>query len=195
MALALGQTVGAGVVIIGLGLRLRLGQFDRPIFIEAAHYGLPLIFSGLFVWVASNGVRVLVEAGAGIVEVGLFSLGWGLGQRMAMMLATLCNAAAFPLAVDRLEAGDSAGALRHVGTNGAIMIGLLAPATAGIAILAAPLVHLSVAPRFQDATIVILPLAMGLLSAVVKLGSAPHMAFRRPRTTGQCSAPSGESCV
>ena len=159
-ALALGQAAGAAIVLVGLGLRLRLGRFDRAIFVEAAQYGLPLIFSGLFVWTASNGVRVLVEAGAGIVGVGLFSVGWGLGQRMANMLATLCNAAAFPLAVDRLEAGDSAGALRHVGTNGAIMIGLLAPATAGIAILAAPLVHLIVAPQFQEATIVILPLAM-----------------------------------
>src|SRR5207248_862593 len=29
-------------------------------------------------------------------------------------------------------------------------------------------------------------------SSFVKLGSAAHIAFRRPRTTGQCFAPSGE---
>ena len=159
-AMAIGQATGLVIVLIGLRLRLRFGTFDATIFAEARQYGLPLIFSGLFVWAATNGVRVLVETGEGIVGVGLFSVGWGLGQRMAFMLATLCTAAAYPLAVDRLEAGDLPGALRHVAVNGANMIGLLAPATAGVAILSAPLVHLIIAPQFQDVTIVILPLAI-----------------------------------
>lgn len=159
-AMALGQALGVVAVAAGLGLRPRLGTFDAAIFRQAGAYGLPLIVSSLFVWAASNGGRVLVEAGEGIVGVGLFSVGWGLGQRLAFMLASLCNAASFPLAVDRLEAGDSAGALRHVAQNGVNMIGLMAPATVGVAILSAPLVHLVVAAQFQAATVAILPLAM-----------------------------------
>jgi O-antigen/teichoic acid export membrane protein len=159
-AMALGQGLGVAAVAIGLGLRPRLGTFDAAIFREAGAYGLPLVVSALFVWAAANGARVLVEAGEGIVGVGLFSVGWGLGQRLAFMLASLCNAASFPLAVDRLEAGDPAGALRHVAQNGVNMIGLMAPAMVGVAILSAPLVHLVVAAQFQAATIVILPLAM-----------------------------------
>jgi len=159
-AMAVGQAVGVFVVLNGIGLRLRLGRFDAAIFAEARRYGLPLIFSGLFLWAASNGVRVIVETSGGIAAVGLFSVGWGLGQRMAFMLATVCNAAAFPLAVDRLESADSSGALRYVSLNGANMLGLLAPATAGVAILSAPLTALIIAPQFQAATALILPLAM-----------------------------------
>jgi O-antigen/teichoic acid export membrane protein len=159
-AMAAGQALGVVATAIGLGLRPRFGTFDTAIFREAGLYGLPLVFSALFVWAATNGARVIVEAGEGIVAVGLFSVGWGLGQRLAFMLASLCNAASFPLAVDRLEAGDRSGALRHVAQNGVNMIGLMAPATVGVAILSEPLVRLVVAAQFQQATIVILPLAM-----------------------------------
>ena len=181
-AMALGQIGGVVLVMIGLGLRPRLGRFDKEIFAEARQFALPLVFSGLFVWAASNGVRVLVEAGEGIVGVGLFSVGWGLGQRLAFMLAALCNAAAFPLAVDRLEAGDRQGALRHVGLNGAAMIGLMAPATVGVAILSAPLVRLVVAAQFQDATILILPIAMatGVARALrIHIGDQTALLVRR----------------
>ncbi len=181
-AMAAGQALGVVAVAIGLGLRPRLGTFDAAIFRDAGFYGLPLVFSGLFVWLASNGARVVVEAGEGIVGVGLFSVGWGLGQRLAFMLASLCNAASFPLAVDRLEAGDRPGALRHVAQNGANMIGLMAPATVGVAILSAPLVHLVVAAQFQSATIVILPIAMatGVARALrIHIGDQTALLVRR----------------
>ena len=134
---------------IGLRRPLRLGRFDAAIFREARQFALPLIFSGLFAWVASNGVRVLVGAGEGVAGVGLFSVGWGLGQRLAAMLASLCAVASFPLAVDRLEAGDRDGALRQVSLNGALMFGLMAPAAVGVALLAGPFVRLAVAQQFQ----------------------------------------------
>ena len=181
-AMALGQGLGVVAVAIGLGLRPRLGAFDPGIFRQAGAYGLPLIVSALFVWAASNGARVIVEAGEGIVGVGLFSVGWGLGQRLAFMLASLCNAASFPLAVDRLEAGDSAGALRHVAQNGVNMIGLMAPATVGVAILSTPLVHLVVAAQFQAATVEILPLAMaaGVARALrIHIGDQTALLMRR----------------
>jgi O-antigen/teichoic acid export membrane protein len=159
-AMALGQTIGLIATAIGLRRPPRLGCFDPAIFREARDFALPLIFSGLFAWAAANGVRVLVGAGEGVAGVGLFSVGWGLGQRLAAMLASLCAVAAFPLAVDRLEAGDREGALRQVALNGALMFGLMAPAIVGVALLAAPFVRLAVAAQFQATTIVILPLAL-----------------------------------
>ena len=159
-AMAIGQTLGIGLTSIGLGRPLRLGRFDAAIFREARQFALPLIFSGLFAWAASNGVRVLVGAGEGVAGVGLFSVGWGLGQRLAAMLASLCAVASFPLAVDRLEAGDRDGALGQVSLNGALMFGLMAPAAVGVALFAGPFVRLAVAQQFQAQTIVILPLAV-----------------------------------
>jgi O-antigen/teichoic acid export membrane protein len=159
-AMALGQTAGVVAVSISLRRPFRFGRFDAAIFREARRFALPLIFSGLFAWVATNGVRVLVGAGAGVAGVGLFSVGWGLGQRLAAMLASLCAVASFPLAVDRLEAGDREGALRQVSLNGAMMFGLMAPAAVGVALLAGPFVRLAVAQQFRAETIVILPLAV-----------------------------------
>ena len=152
----------AGIVATSVGLRrpLRFGRFDAAILREARQFALPLIVSGLFAWVASNGVRVLVGAGGDVAGIGLFSVGWGLGQRLAAMLASLCAVASFPLAVDRLEAGDRDGALGQVSLNGALMFGLMAPAEGGVALFAGPFVRLAVAQQFQAVTIVILPLAV-----------------------------------
>ena len=158
-SMALGQAAGAAAVMGALGVRPRIGVFDRAIFREARRYGTPLILSGLFAWAAINGIRVLVEAGAGAVGLGLLSAGWGLGQRIANFIAMLCTAAAFPLAVDRIEAGDRKGALEQVSLNGTLMLALLTPATVGVSVLAAPLVDLLIAADYRAVTTVVFPVA------------------------------------
>jgi O-antigen/teichoic acid export membrane protein len=158
--MAIGQAIGVVAVAAGLRRRWEWGRFDPTLFAEARRYGLPLIVSGVWMWLAANGVRVIVQAHVGIAGVGLFSAGWGLGQRLSVVLAMFCTAASFPLAVERLEAGDKQGALRQVSNNGALMIALLAPAVAGVAILSRPMVQLLIAAQYREATILILPLAM-----------------------------------
>ena len=158
--LALGQ--GASVVILMSALRRtpRLGVFDRAIFADAARFGAPLVAAGCFAWIAANGVRVLVQNVDGLVAVGLLSAGWGLGQRISAVIAMVCTAAAFPLAVDRIEAGDREGALHQVAINGALMFALLAPASVGLAFLARPLVDLMIAADYRAVTYLVLPIAM-----------------------------------
>ncbi|MCB1540858.1 MAG: lipopolysaccharide biosynthesis protein [Rhodoblastus sp.] len=157
--MALGQAAGAVAVMSALGVRPQIGLFDPAVFREARRYGAPLILSGLFGWAAINGIRLLVEAGAGAVGLGLLSAGWGLGQRVANFIAMICTAAAFPLAVDRIEAGDRKGALEQVTLNGTLMLALLAPATVGVAALAGPLVDLLIAADYRTVTTVVLPVA------------------------------------
>lgn len=158
-SMALGQAAGAAALMSALGVRPRLGVFDRSIFREARRYGAPLILGGLFAWAAVNGVRVLVQAGAGVVGLGLLSAGWGLGQRIANFIAMVCTAAAFPIAVDRIESGDRRGALEQVALNGTLMMALLAPATVGVAALAGPLVDLLIAADYRSVTTLVLPIA------------------------------------
>jgi len=157
--MALGQAAGAVAVMSALGVRPQIGRFDTAIFREARRYCAPLILSGLFAWTAINGIRVLVQAGAGVVGLGLLSAGWGLGQRVANFIAMICTAAAFPLAVDRIEAGDRRGALEQVALNGTLMLALLAPATVGVAVLAAPLVDLLIAADYRSVTTLVLPIS------------------------------------
>jgi O-antigen/teichoic acid export membrane protein len=158
-ALAVGQLFGLAAVLRGLDRRIGWGAFDAGIFADARRYGLPLVFSGFATWASINGIRVLVEWSEGIVGVGLLSAGWGLGQRLANVIAMLCTAAAFPLAVERLEAGDRRGAASQISNNSALMCGLLAPATAGVALLSAPVVNLLIAEQYRAVTLFVLPIA------------------------------------
>ncbi|MDE2579673.1 MAG: lipopolysaccharide biosynthesis protein [Hyphomicrobiales bacterium] len=159
-AMAFGQAIGAAGLMSALEVRPGRGVFDATIFREATRYGAPLILSGLFGWMSINGVRLLVQANGGVVAVGLLSAGWGLGQRIANVMAMLCTAAAFPLAVDRIESGDREGALRQVSLNGLLMLALLAPAVVGVTMLAHPLVYFIIAEKYRAVTEYTLPLAM-----------------------------------
>ena len=159
-ALALGQVTGVVGLMAALGRRLSLGRFDRAIFRDALRYSLPLVGAGAFSWIAGNGVRILVQHVDGVVAVGLLSAGWGLGQRISNVIAMVCTAAAYPLAVDRMEAGDRDGALAQVANNGLLMFALLAPAAAGLAALSAPLVDLMIAAEYREITRFVMPVAM-----------------------------------
>ena len=182
-AMTVGQMIGLAAVMRGLRVWPRLGTFDADLFVQARRYGLPLLASGILSWIAVNGIRVIIEAKDGIVGVGIFSAGWGLGQRLAVVLAMLCTAAAFPLAVQRLDAGDRNGALRQVSINSALMIGLLAPALAGVMLLSRPLVQLLIAEQFRNATILILPIAMATSAArMVRVHTGDQMGLLLERT-------------
>ncbi|MGL4323864.1 MAG: lipopolysaccharide biosynthesis protein [Beijerinckiaceae bacterium] len=129
-------------------------------------YGLPLFFGGLLTWVSVNGIRVVVEHLRGAVELGLISVGWGLGQRLSSTAAMLVTAAAFPLAVQSFNAGDKAQGVAQIALNGSLLTGILAPAAAGIFLINEPLVKWLVAEPYWAVTIAVLPLA--LLSGVLR---------------------------
>jgi O-antigen/teichoic acid export membrane protein len=155
------------VVLFGQAkLRLRWGTFDQAIFGDAMTYSAPLIVSGGLAWVATNCIRVLVQFSEGAVGLGLLSVGWGLGQRIASVLAMLFTAATYPLAVSNLEGGDRKGALAQVSLNGVFLLTFLTPTVAGAALLSSPLVTIMISAQFRDMTIMILPIA--ILAAAVR---------------------------
>ena len=157
---AAGQLLALAVLFRQAGLSFRRGAFDAAIWVELRRYGAPIVISGVVGWGAGNIIRLIVQYGDGPVALGLLSVGWGLGQRLASVLAMLLTAAAYPLAVRRFEDGDRKGGLAQVSLNGVLLVGLLAPALVGAALLARPLVTLLIAENFREATIVILPIAM-----------------------------------
>lgn len=165
-AQALGQFAALALLFGQTGLQLGIGAFDKSIFADAKHYGAPLLISGFFGWVAGNSIRVIIQQSEGVVALGLFSVGWGLGQRIAAVLSMLFTAAAYPLAVKHLEGGDRKGALAQVSLNGVFLLAILTPAAAGAALLSAPLVNLMIAEPFRATTIIILPIS--LLAAALR---------------------------
>lgn len=165
-AQTVGQALALGLLFHQTRLQAGVGRFDRAIFGEALRYCAPLVISGLTGWIAPNCIRVLVQHWDGVVGLGLLSVGWGLGQRIAGVLSMLFTAAAYPLAVSNLESGDQRGALAQVSLNGVFLLAVLAPAVAGATMLSDPIVTLLIADQFRATTIIVLPIA--LLAASIR---------------------------
>ncbi|GAC1334436.1 MAG: hypothetical protein NVSMB26_17200 [Beijerinckiaceae bacterium] len=157
-----GYAGAQALALIWLWLRLGLrfvSEIPGDVIRQALRFGLPIVVSGAIGWISLNGIRIVVDHVAGVVALGLVAVGWGLGQRLTGVVATLVAAASFPLAVRSFASGSRAEAFVQLAKGGVLLIALVVPATAGLCLLTPPLVQLTVAPSFQAATIAILPLA------------------------------------
>lgn len=155
----LAQVVGLALCWRRLGLTAGRLVPSGAILAAALRYGSPLLVAGGFAWVAQNGIRVVVEHGAGAAALGLIAVGWGLGQRLAATLALLVVAASFPLAVKTMHAGSRDEAFRQTGRAGILLMALTVPAGVGLCFLAEPLTALFVAAPFRATTVAVLPFA------------------------------------
>lgn len=157
---------------------------DSDVLRLAFGYGGPLLVAGGLGWVSVNGIRFVVEHRAGLVELGLLSVGWNLGQRLIAVVATLVTAAAFPLAVRAAADGGAQAGIAQIGRTAILLVGLLLPAAAGIAAIAEPLILAVVGAEFQDATRVVLPLAAAaaaLRNLRMHLADQVFLIAERPR--------------
>ena len=158
--IALAQALGLAFVMVRLGVKPVLHRPQRQVVREALVYGLPILVAGGLAWVTTNGIRLAVDALAGAEGLGLLSVGWGLGQRVSSVAAMLLTAAAFPIAVRLFESGDRAGAMRRLADNGSMLFALLAPTTAGVAMVSRTLTELMIAEPYRAVTVAILPIAV-----------------------------------
>ena len=157
---AAGQCIAVLALWPRFGFALSLRAPDSAVIRAALVFALPLLLSGAVGWFSVNGIRVIVDEVAGAAAVGLLSVGWGLGHRAAAVAAMLVTAAAFPLAVRRLKEGTRADALAQLARNGTLLLAVLAPVTAGVMMISAPLTDLLIAAPYRDATKAMLPIAM-----------------------------------
>lgn len=163
MALA-GYALAQGLLLpwvwVRSGAGFRLGRPGPDVIAAVMTYGLPLFFSGLVTWVSINGIRVVVEQTRGIVELGLISVGWGLGQRLSSTAAMLVTAAAFPLAVQSFNAGDKQRAVDQISLNGSLLAAILLPVSMGAFLINERLVRWLVAEPYWAFTFAVLPMAI-----------------------------------
>ncbi|MBL8566730.1 MAG: oligosaccharide flippase family protein [Hyphomicrobiaceae bacterium] len=163
-AILWGYTIAQALAIAVAALRLEFGRnpfaLDRAMVRAAIRYGLPLLGGGVFIWLAINGLRFVVEQQSGAAAVGLITVGWMLGYRAMSFAAMLVTAGAFPLAMRRArERGIEAGQ-QQLERNGVLLLAALLPASAGLWLVAGPLVRLTVAEPFQAMTMNILPMSI-----------------------------------
>ncbi|MBV8850337.1 MAG: lipopolysaccharide biosynthesis protein [Methylobacteriaceae bacterium] len=159
----IGYAGAQAAALIWLLPRLHVARVSWPlpgdIIQTALGFGLPIVIAGAIGWISLNGIRVVVEHAAGATALGLVAVGWGLGQRFTGVAATLVSAASFPLAVRSFASGSRNDAFRQLAQGGVLLIALVLPATAGLCLLTRPFVELTVSRSFQEATMIILPLA------------------------------------
>jgi O-antigen/teichoic acid export membrane protein len=165
-AFALTQGLVGLAVAARFGLLVRPRKLDHAVLAEARRFGAPVVLANMLSWLGGNAIRFVVHHGAGPVALGLMSVGWGLATRLSGVAAMLVAAAAYPLAVKQMEAGDAAGARGQLAANSSLLLLMLAPAGLAFWALAPLLVPWLVAAEYQAATLQILPWA--LLGACVR---------------------------
>lgn len=154
------QVVVGAVIAVRMGIVSLAFRADRAILMAALGVGSAMIFAGALQWGAANGVRFVVQGMGGAEPLGLLSVSWGVAQRLAAMAGMLVTAAAYPLAVRAMNAGDPEGARSQISANSALLLLVMAPAVAGVIAIDAPMMRLLVAPEFQAVSIAILPAAI-----------------------------------
>ena len=157
---ALAQIFSLGVALVRLDFGRHPLRFSRGAIAKGLRYGLPLLFGGVFVWLASNGLRFVVEMRETAAAVGLITVGWGLGQRVAAFAAMLVTAAAFPVAMNRAREDGMKAGQAQLERNGVLLLAILAPAAVGLAAISEPFITLVVAEEYREMTIAVLPLAI-----------------------------------
>jgi O-antigen/teichoic acid export membrane protein len=156
-----------GLAVAGrFGLLVRPRKLDHAVLREARRFGAPVVLANMLSWLGGNVIRFVVHHGAGPVALGLMSVGWGLATRLSGVAAMLVAAAAYPLAVKAMEAGDVDGARGQLAANSSLLLLLLAPAGLAFWVLAPWLVTWLVAAEYHEVTLQILPWA--LLGACVR---------------------------
>lgn len=157
---AVAQLIAVLIVLPRIGIGRSLWPIDRAIVNHALHYGIPIIVGGGLGWIGLNASRFIVNDMLGVAAAGLFAVGYGLGQRAAAVAAMLVTAAAFPIAVKRMENSGSKAAMQQLSENSALLVAILAPSIVGIFMLRTEIVHLLIAAPFQQVTLAVLPLSV-----------------------------------
>ena len=159
-AYALAQALGTLVALPMIGLRARLVRPDAALLRAALGFGMPMLGLGVLAWWAENYIRYVVQWQAGAVALGVMVVGWSLGRRCAAVASMLVVTAAFPLAARLLNEGRRAQALAQLRINATLVLAVLVPVSAALALLGPALVALTVALPYRSATAALLGLAV-----------------------------------
>lgn len=139
---------------------LRTPSFDRELLSQAWAFGGPVALSSSLVWIGTHSIRFVVEAWSGRAAVGLLSVGWWLGLRLASFAGMAVMGAAYNVAVERMRNEGPEAARAQLSTISAVLIGLLAPLCVGGAMLSDSIATHLVHSDYTAMTSAILPAAL-----------------------------------
>ena len=156
LATALSLTIAA-LAFGGKRLRLRRSQLDRQLAREMIAFGLPYAVSMTMSALLTTGVRSLVGILDGTAVLGLYTAAFSLSQNTLALIAAGVGTATYPLAVRALEAGNPAATRRQLEANGTMVMGIMAPASLGLALIAPEVASVLVGVHFRAAVTQLMP--------------------------------------
>jgi O-antigen/teichoic acid export membrane protein len=115
------------------------GKFDANLFKSYFKFGYPISLSLILATILNTGDRLIIEPILGAAQVGIYSAGYQVAQRILDIFFAYTSSATFPLLVNAYESKDKAQFEATAKSNFALRIGLGAPVAIGIALVAAPL--------------------------------------------------------
>jgi O-antigen/teichoic acid export membrane protein len=120
-------------------------------------YGMPLTLSGLAFAGNSTAARAMVATLLGASDAGQFGAALDVTTQLAGIVAASVSAIVAPIAIRACREGGVAAATARLGDGAELMLAALAPATAGLIILAQSFGDIVVGPRFEHAAQVLIP--------------------------------------
>lgn len=183
-AYAAAQALGLTVSMMVSSVKLRKPKIDPAIWRAAWVFGGPLLVSAAFSWVGNHAIRFIVEAGLGLASVGLMTVGWWMGMRLATFVGLLMMGAAFNVAVNRFRTEGPAAALAQLSRNTAMLLSILMPSVAGVWLIGGDLVRHLIDESYREMTAAIFPIAMmaGAARVFREHGADPaFLLFEKPR--------------
>lgn len=159
-AFAVSELIGLLYIAYKKNFVMKPVSINKFILNNALKYASPLVIAGALSWLALNAARYMVEDMLGLTAVGLFAIGFGLGQRAASMASMVVTSAALPLAIKVMNEQGIKAAMIQLADNFSLLLFVMLPALVGMYSVQNSLITLLVSTQFVNATLEVLPWAI-----------------------------------
>ena len=128
---------------------------------EIAKYGIPAMAINVLTWAQSLSDRYILEFFRGGIEVGIYSASYGISEQGIFFITSLFLLASSPICFNIWESQGIKASQEFMKklTRYYLLVGL--PAAVGLTILAKPIVHILVAPKYYPGYMIIPLIASG----------------------------------
>jgi O-antigen/teichoic acid export membrane protein len=157
LLVAFSATLLSGLLCMGEWLkRIRL-TFDLQLARQLLDYGGPMLLTLVFGSLMTSIHPILIGAFAGKAAVGGYTISFTLVQMTILTITQGITMATWPRSVQAIESGEADASTKQLRQNFTLLLGVVLPSSAGLALLAPELGRLFVNPEYQDAIIRISP--------------------------------------
>ena len=135
-----------------------LHPFDPKILKEMLRFGLPMTVSGAIFMLDTILDRLVVGAYLGEHAAGVYGASADLVRQVILFPGVAIGSAVVPIAIRLMSQGNQAAVDKHMMDSMELLLGVLAPAAAGMAIVAAKLSNLILGEEFHEAAATLIPI-------------------------------------